>query len=82
MEVSLSNSRAISIDVEFIALDGHKRRQDFPSGIRENKQKWFFLGIFTLGLFALGVIVGRIFRELYQVKRSERRWCVCCVSMS
>jgi hypothetical protein len=49
------------LTVEFMALDGQKATKTFPLVIRENKQKWFFLGIFTAGLFVLGVFAGRIF---------------------
>jgi len=49
------------LTVEFVAPDGRKVNKTFPLVIRENKQKWFFLGIFTMGLFALGVMAGRIF---------------------
>jgi hypothetical protein len=47
--------------VEFTALDGKKAVQTFTLSIRENKQKWFFLGLFLLALFAAGVLAGRIF---------------------
>ena len=49
------------LTVEFTALDGRKANKTFQIEIRENKQKWFFLGIFSLALFALGVMAGRIF---------------------
>jgi hypothetical protein len=49
------------LTVEFVAPDGRKVNKSFPLVIRENKQKWVFLGIFTMGLFALGVMAGRIF---------------------
>jgi hypothetical protein len=49
------------LSVEFTAIDGKKAIKTFLLVIRENKQKWFFLGIFSLALFALGVMAGRIF---------------------
>ena len=49
------------LTVEFTALDGQKATKIFTIAIRENQQKWFFLGIFSLALFALGVMAGRIF---------------------
>jgi hypothetical protein len=49
------------LSVEFTALDGRNAAKIFPIEIRENKQKWFFLGIFSLALFVLGVMAGRIF---------------------
>jgi hypothetical protein len=47
--------------VDFIAPDGRKTAKTFNFKIRENKQKWFFLGLFSLALFVLGVVAGRIF---------------------
>jgi hypothetical protein len=49
------------LTVEFTALDGRKTNKTFPISIREDRQKWFFLGIFSLALFALGLMAGRIF---------------------
>lgn len=49
------------LTVEFTAKDGSKTNKTFPIEIHENKEKWFFLGIFTFALFALGVTAGRIF---------------------
>jgi len=49
--------------------------------IRENKQKWFFLGIFTVGLFVLGGFAGRIFTGA--LSNAKRRGAACLlVSMS
>jgi hypothetical protein len=47
--------------VDFIASDGRKAAKTFNFKIRENKQKWFFLGLFSLALFVFGVVAGRIF---------------------
>jgi hypothetical protein len=49
------------LTVEFTAIDGQKARKTFALGIRESKRKWVFLGIFSLALFVVGVIAGRIF---------------------
>jgi hypothetical protein len=49
------------LTVEFTAIDRQKAFKTFAFGVRENKQKWVFLGIFSLALFALGVLAGRIF---------------------
>jgi hypothetical protein len=49
------------LTVEFTAINGTKATKTFTLAIRENKQKWIFLGIFSLALFAVGVIAGRIF---------------------
>jgi hypothetical protein len=50
------------LTVEFTAIDRTKATtKTFTLAIRENKQKWVFLGIFSLALFAVGVIAGRIF---------------------
>jgi hypothetical protein len=50
--------------VDFIAPDGRKAAKTFNFKIRENKQKWFFLGLFSLALFVFGVVAGRIFTSL------------------
>jgi hypothetical protein len=49
------------LTVEFTAFDGRRAIRTFTLGIRENKQKWFFLAVFSLALFVLGVVAGRIF---------------------
>jgi hypothetical protein len=49
------------LTVEFTATDGKNAIKTFALTIRENKQKWIFLGIFSSALFALGVMAGRIF---------------------
>ncbi len=55
-----------------ITVDGKKASKTFQFTIRENQQKWIYLGLFTLGLFAFGVVAGRIFTSstLYGTKRS------------
>ena len=58
--------------VEFTAPDGQKTSKIFPLRIRENKQKWVFLGIFSMALFALGVMAGRIFTSSRPTRRHER----------
>jgi hypothetical protein len=69
------------LNVEFIAPDGRKVNKSFPLAIRENKQKWLFLGIFTVGLFALGVFAGKIFTGA--LSNAKRRAAACLlVSMS
>jgi hypothetical protein len=49
------------LTVEFTALDGQRATKTFTLAIRENKQKWVFLTIFSLAVFVLGVMAGRIF---------------------
>lgn len=49
------------LSVDFIAPDGRKTVKTFSFTIRENKEKWFFLGLFSLALFAIGAVAGRIF---------------------
>ena len=49
------------LSVEFTSPDGNRATETFTVGIPESKQKWVFLGIFSLALFAAGVIAGRIF---------------------
>lgn len=41
--------------------DGSKASKTFTFKIRENRQKWVILGAFSLGLFILGFVGGRIF---------------------
>ena len=50
--------------VDFVAPDGQKASKTFAFRIRESKQKWFFLGLFSLALFIFGVVAGRIFTSL------------------
>jgi hypothetical protein len=64
------------LTVEFTALDGRKTSKTFPLRIRENKRKWFFLGIFSLALFALGVIAGRIFTSSRSSRTREFSACL------
>ena len=69
------------LTVEFVAVDGRKVNKSFPLAIRENKQKWLFLGMFTVGLFAFGVLAGRIFTGA--LSNAKRRAAACLlVSMS
>ena len=50
--------------VDFASPDGRKASKTFNFTIRENRQKWFFLGLFSLALFIFGVVAGRIFTSL------------------
>jgi hypothetical protein len=59
------------LTVEVTAMDGKKAIKTFPLGIRENKRKWIFLGIFSLALFGLGVIAGRIFTSSSSSRAGE-----------
>jgi hypothetical protein len=59
------------LSVEFTAIDGKKAIKTFSLVIRENKQKWIFLGIFSLALFALGVMAGRIFTSSRSSRADE-----------
>jgi hypothetical protein len=62
--------------VEVTALDEQKAIKTFALGIREHKQKWLFLGIFSLALFALGVIAGRIFTSSKSGRTREFSACL------
>jgi hypothetical protein len=64
------------LTVEFAAPDGRKTNKTFPLTIRENKQKWVFLAIFSLALFALGVIAGRIFTSSRSSRKREFSVCL------
>ena len=47
--------------VDVLAPDGTQFSKTFELEIREHRSKWLALGVFTLGLFAVGFIAGRIF---------------------
>lgn len=47
--------------VDVLAPDGTQSSKTFELEIREHRSKWLALGVFTLGLFAVGFIAGRIF---------------------
>jgi hypothetical protein len=64
------------LTIEFIAPDGRKTSKIFPLRIRENKQKWVFLGIFSLALFALGVMAGRIFTSSRSTSTRDMNACL------
>ena len=74
------------LTVEFAAPDGRKVNKTFPLTIRENKLKWFFLGIFTLVLFATGVLAGRVFTRGVSNAKGRSAACllasVSCVASS
>ena len=63
------------LSVEFAAPDGRKVNKTFPLTVRENRLKWFFLGIFTVVLFAAGVLAGRIFTR--SVPNAKGRVAAC-----
>jgi hypothetical protein len=64
------------LTVEFIEPDGQKSSKVFPLRIRENKQKWVFLGIFAMALFALGVMAGRIFTSSRSTSTRDMNACL------
>ena len=49
------------VDIEAVTVDDEKADKIFHVTIRENERKWVFLGFFTLGLFLLGFLAGRLF---------------------
>ncbi len=49
------------LTVDVLAPDGTRSSKTFSLEIREHRSKWLALGGFTLGLFALGFVAGRIF---------------------
>jgi hypothetical protein len=51
------------LTVDVVTDEGKKASKVFPLYIKENKSKWYFLGLFTFGLFALGLVAGRIFTQ-------------------
>lgn len=56
------------LSVEFAAPDGRTASKTFRFGIRENRQKWLILGGFSLTLFAVGAMAGRIFTGSVRTK--------------
>ena len=66
------------LSVEFAAPDGRKVNKTFPLTIRENRLKWFFLGVFSLVLFAAGVLAGRIFTR--GVSNAKGRAAACLLA--
>lgn len=62
----------LSIDV--VTAEGKKASKVFPLEIREHRGKWTFLGLFTLALFALGVVAGRIFTRASPIGESKVAW--------
>lgn len=46
--------------VEALTADGARASKTFLFKVRENEKKWLFLGGFSLGLFLLGFVAGRI----------------------
>lgn len=64
------------LTVEFTALDGRKTNKTIALEIHENKQKWLFLGIFTLALFVLGVLAGRIFTRTFPSAKGRAAACL------
>jgi hypothetical protein len=47
--------------VEAANAPDRKTATIFRMAVRENERKWIFLGLFTLGLFFLGFVAGRLF---------------------
>src|SRR5262249_404988 len=66
------------LSAEFAALDGRKVNKTFTMTIRENRLKWFLLGIFTVVLFVAGVLAGRIFTR--SVPNAKGRAAVCLLA--
>lgn len=69
----------VSLDV--VTAEGKKASKVFPIEIREHRSKWYFLGLFTLALFALGVMAGRIFTQASPMGKSKVAGCLL-LSMS
>jgi hypothetical protein len=49
------------LSVDVVTTDGKKASQIFEFKVRENERKWLSLGGFSIALFFLGFIAGRIF---------------------
>jgi hypothetical protein len=55
--------------VDVLTVDGNKASKTFEFKIHEHGTKWLVLGVFTLGLFAVGFVAGRIFTSLAPASR-------------
>jgi hypothetical protein len=69
------------LQVDVVTAEGKKASKVFPLDIREHRSKWYFLGLFTLALFALGVVVGRIFTQASPMRKTKVAGCLL-LSMS
>jgi hypothetical protein len=59
------------VSVDVVTAEEKKASKIFPVDIREHRGKWTFLGLFTLALFALGVVAGRIFTRASAIGKSK-----------
>ena len=57
--------------VEAVDVNNHKVRRMFYLTVSENERKWIFLGLFTLGLFLLGFVAGRLFTAFNPVSKGN-----------
>jgi hypothetical protein len=64
------------LTVEFTAPDGQRTSKVFALEIKESKQKWLFLGMFSLALFGAGVMAGRIFTHAAPGGKSRAAACL------
>jgi hypothetical protein len=69
------------VSLNVVTAEGKKASKVFPVEIREHRSKWYFLGLFTLALFALGVVAGRIFTQASLMGKSKVAGCLL-LSMS
>jgi hypothetical protein len=49
------------ISIDYVTAEGVRTSKTFDVTIREKREKWFFLGTFTVALFLCGFAAGRIF---------------------
>ncbi|HEU4340120.1 MAG TPA: hypothetical protein VFU31_00970 [Candidatus Binatia bacterium] len=67
------------ISVDFVTAEGKQATRTFSLQVREHTNKWTFLGIFTLALFASGMVAGRIFTR---ASRGAKDKLVACLLLS
>ena len=67
------------ISVDFVTAQGKQATRTFSLQVKEHQNKWTFLGIFTLALFATGVVAGRIFTR---ASRNAKDKVVACLLLS
>jgi hypothetical protein len=64
------------LTVDVLTTEGKKASKVFPLQIKEHQSKWSFFGLFTLGLFALGLAAGRIFTQASPLGKTKVAGCL------
>jgi hypothetical protein len=64
------------LNVDVVTAEGKKASKVFLLDIREHRSKWYFLGLFTLALFAIGIVAGRIFSQASRLGKTKVAGCL------